>query len=507
MFEAAIDGLVGIMQWKAFGLMLIGIVISSTLVAMPGVGSKTAIALLLPFAFVLDRFEAVALIVSVWAVSNTANSITAILFAVPGGGGSQATIMDGYPMAKNGEAARALAAAFTASAIGGVFGAIFLLAAIPLMRPLVLILGPPEFFMLVMMGVIMVGTLSGREPAKGIAAGALGFAIALIGIQNQTGVTRFTFDVLYLFDGIGLVPLTIGLFAIPELVSLAARGGSISTVPLLDLKEGRIQGIKDAFSNWWLIIRSSLVGVWVGIIPGLGSSVADWFAYGHALQTCKGARETFGKGDVRGVIAVDASTNAKEGGSLIPTLAFGIPGSSTLALIFGGLVIVGITPGREILTTQLDITFSIIWLLIIGSILTTIVCLLFTKQLAMATQLRPSVLVPSVLAMAAMGSFAHSARLEDVLVMVVFGFIGYFMRMASWPRPPVLIGLVLGPLAERFLWTSYQVYEFGFLLRPGVLIIGACILAIVLYPPIMKLIKGPVDPRDNKPIKAAGDEQ
>ncbi|MGA1206832.1 MAG: tripartite tricarboxylate transporter permease [Litorivicinaceae bacterium] len=486
MFEAAIQGLEGILQWKAFGLMIIGILISSTLVAMPGIGSKTAIALLLPFAFVLNKYEAIALIVSVWAVSNTANSITAILFSVPGGGGSQATIMDGYPMAKNGEAARALAAAFTSSAIGGVVGAIVLLAAIPVLRPLVLLLGPPEFFMLVMMGVVMVGALSGKAPLKGIAVGVFGLAISLIGIQEQSGEPRYTFEYIYLFDGIGLVPLTIGLFAIPELVALAARKGTISDVSLGDIGAGRLQGIKDAFTHWWLVVRSSIVGVWVGIIPGLGSSVADWFAYGHALQTCKGARETFGKGDVRGVIAVDAATNAKEGGALIPTLAFGIPGSSTLALIFAGLLIVGITPGREILTTQLDVTFSIIWLLIISSILTSLLCLAFVKQMAQATTLRPSILVPMVLAMAVLGSFAHSNRLEDVAVMIIFGLIGLVLRATGWPRPPLLLGLVLGPLAERFMWTSYQIYEFGFLLRPGVLIIFGLLVVSLAYPMIQR---------------------
>ena len=204
MIDAAILGLQGILQWKAFALMIVGILISSTLVAMPGIGSKTAIALLLPFAFVLNKYEAIALIVSIWAVSNTANSITSILFSIPGGGGSQATIMDGYPMAKKGEAARALAAAFTSSALGGVVGAIVLLLAIPVLRPLVLVLGPPEFFMLVMMGVVMVGALSGKAPLKGIAVGAFGLAISLIGIQEQSGVPRYTFEAIYLFDGIGL---------------------------------------------------------------------------------------------------------------------------------------------------------------------------------------------------------------------------------------------------------------------------------------------------------------
>jgi TctA family transporter len=220
----------------------------------------------------------------------------------------------------------------------------------------------------------------------------------------------------------------------------------------------------------------------VGIIPGLGSSVADWFAYGHAKQTCKGARETFGTGDVRGVIGVDAATNAKEGGSLIPTLAFGIPGSSTLALIFGGLVIVGITPGKDMLTRDLDVTFSMIWLLLIGSILTTLLCLAFTKQLAMATKLRPTLMIPMILAMAVIGSFAASGRFEDVLVMMAFGTLGYFMRTAGWPRPPLLLGLVLGPIAERYMWTSVQLYGVGFLFRPGAMIIFALLVCSVAYP-------------------------
>ncbi len=482
MVEAAIEGLIGILQWKAFMLMMFGIIISSTLVAMPGIGSKTAIALLLPVAFVLNKFEAICLIMSIWAVSNTANSITSILFSVPGGAGSQATIMDGYPMAQKGEAARALAAAFTASAIGGVIGAIVLLAAIPLLRPLVLLLGPPEFFMLVMVGVAMVGALSGKAPVKGIIAGGCGLLISMVGVHIITGIERFTFDQLFLVDGFKLVPVTIGLFAIPELIYMGVKGTGISDLPLGDLGEGRRQGIKDAFTHWWLVLRCSFIGVWVGIIPGLGSAVADWFAYGHAKQTCEGARESFGKGDVRGVIAVDAATNAKEGGSLIPTVAFGIPGSSTLALIFGGLIIVGVTPGQAMLTKDLHLTFSMIWLLIIASVITSILCLTFTRQLAMATKLRPSLMIPVILAMAVIGSFAAASRFEDVLIMLAFGTFGYFMRSAGWPRPPLLLGLVLGPIAERYMWTSVQLYGAEFLLRPGVLAILFVLIVSVLYP-------------------------
>lgn len=482
MMDAAIQGLLGILQWKAFLLMLFGILISSTLVAMPGIGSKTAIAIMLPFAFTLNKYEAICLIMSIWAVSQTGGCITSILFSVPGGGGSQATILDGYPMARNGEAARALAAAFTSSAIGGVYGALVLMASIPILQPLVLLLGPPEFFMFVMVGLAMVGTLSGSAPLKGIICSLFGLAISMIGIHSLTGVDRLTFDQLHLMDGIKLVPLTIGLFAVPEMIYMAAKGSSISSMPLGDLSSGRWQGIKDSFKHSWLVFRCSMIGVWIGILPGLGSSVTDWFAYGHAKQTEKGARDSFGNGDVRGVIAVEAANNAGAGGGLIPTLAFGIPGSSTLALIFGGLIIVGIQPGKDMLTKDLDVTFSMMWLLIISSILTTIICLVLTRQLAMATKVRPTVLVPMILVMAAIGAFSAAGRYEDVLVMIAFGTLGHFMRAASWPRPPLLLGLVLGPIAERHLATSVQLYGASFLWRPGVLIIFALLIASVLWP-------------------------
>lgn len=482
MIDAAIQGLMGILQWKAFLLMILGITISSTLVAMPGIGSKTAIAIALPFAFTLNKYEAICLIMSIWAVSQTGGCITSILFSVPGGGGSQATILDGYPMAKNGEAARALAAAFVSSAIGGVYGALVLMVSIPILRPLVLLLGPPEFFMFVMVGLAMVGTLSGSAPMKGIIASCFGLIISMIGIHQLTGVDRLTLDQLHLMDGIKLVPLTIGLFAIPEMIYMAAKGTSISSMPLGDLNKGRWQGIKDGFSHWWLVFRCSMIGVWIGILPGLGSAVTDWFAYGHAKQTEKGARDSFGTGDVRGVISVEAANNAGAGGGLIPTVAFGIPGSSTLALIFGGLVIVGVQPGKDMLTKDLDVTFSMMWLLIISSILTTIICLIFTRQLAMATQVRPAVLAPLILVMAAVGAFSAAGQYEDVLVMLAFGTIGHFMRAAGWPRPPLLLGLVLGPIAERHLATSVQLYGPTFVLRPGVIIIFILLLLSVVWP-------------------------
>jgi TctA family transporter len=489
MLDAALAGLAGILEWKALALMLVGILVSCTLVAMPGIGSKTAIALLLPFAFALDNeFQAIALIVSVWAVSNTANSITSILFGIPGGSGSQATILDGYPMARRGEAARALSASFLASAMGGVFGAVLLFLAIPILRPLVLLLGRAELFMLVMLGVAMVGTLSGKKPIKGIVAGMFGLLVSMIGLQGLTGVPRYDGGQLYLWEGIPLIPLALGLFAIPELVALVARDTSIaedSGAPVV--RDGLRRGVVDTLQHTGLVVRSSFIGIFVGIIPGLGSSVADWFAYAQAKQTLKGARDSFGSGDVRGLIAVDASTNAKEAGALMPTLAFGIPGSSTLALIFGALLVVGVQPGRELLTTRLDITFSLIWLLILSNVVASGICMAFAARLAQITKIQPVFLAPVILGLSAIGSFASSYRIDDVIVMVAFGTLGYFMRVAGWPRPPLLLGFVLGPLAEVYFWSAWQLYGPAFLVRPGVLTIFVLLLVMLFYPLVQML--------------------
>ena len=479
-------GLEHILDPSAFLYMLLGIVISSTLVALPGIGSKTAIALLLPLAFSLEKFEAICLIVSIWAVSNTANSITSILFAIPGGSGSQATILDGYPMTKKGQASRALSASFAASALGGVSGAFVLAISIPWLHHLILFFGPPELFVLILFGITMVATISGENKIRGIIIGCLGLLFSTVGIDQATGTARYTYDTSSLMDGLGLIPVTIGLFAIPEIISLITATNTNNNANLLNHSAGIRQGIRDAVKNWWLIVRSSMIGVWIGIIPGLGSSVADWFAYGYAKNNEKGAKKSFGKGDVRGVIAVDAATNAKEGGSLIPTLAFGIPGSSTLALVFGALLVVGVKPGKEILSSNLDITFSFIWLLIISSLLTSILCMLFIKPLVKVTQVQTTLLVPGVFAFSVFGCLASANNTDDLFVMMVFGILGYLLKKNNWPVAPLILGLVLGAQAESYLWTSYQLYGWDFIFNPIAGTMFVILLLIPLWPTIRK---------------------
>jgi len=275
--EAALQGLAGVLQPEALTFMCLGVLIGSLVGFLPGIGGPSTLAIMLPFVMTMkDPLLVIALLVGMDAVGNTASAFTSILISVPGSSGSQATILDGYPMAKRGEAARALSASFVASLLGGLFGALVLFASLPVLRPIVLAFSSPEFFILTLWGVSMVGILSGNAPIKGLLAGIVGVLIATVGLDAKSGIERYAFDVSYLWEGIDLVLVALGLFGIPEVIDLASRKTSISKAE--EFGSGYVEGIKDVFRHWWLLIRTSIVGAWVGFLPGLGSSVAEWFA-------------------------------------------------------------------------------------------------------------------------------------------------------------------------------------------------------------------------------------
>jgi TctA family transporter len=479
MFEAALDGLVGVLMPQGLGFMALGVLIGSLVGFLPGIGGPAALAILLPFTFTMEPFLAIALLVGLDAVGNTANTFPSVMISVPGGAGSQATILDGYPMAKKGEATRALSAAFVASLLGGIFGALVLLVSLPVLRPLVLSLGTPELFVFTIWGLSMVGVLSGRAPLKGLMAGILGVLIATVGMDVKSGVPRFVFGQPYLWDGIHLVIVALGIFGIPEVIDMAIRRTSIAEAQ--PMGGGWWEGIKDVFRHWWLMLRSAAVGAWVGFLPGLGSSVADWFAYAHAVQTEKNS-ENFGKGDIRGVIAPEASNNAKEGGSYIPTLAFGIPGGSSTALILIAFITIGIKPGPEMLTTHLDFTFAVIWTLVIANIMAASICLGLTKPIARATFLPFHMMVPLILVFIFIGAFAANFNQADLLALMLVSLLGYFMKRFGWPRAPLVVGVVLGSRMEMYLWLSIARYGLEWLLRPGVVVLSLLVLGTLLYP-------------------------
>ena len=445
---------------ERLGFLFFGVLIGLVLGVIPGLGGLVGLSLLLPFTFNMDPYTALAFMMGLQAVVVTSDTIPAVLFGVPGTVGSAATILDGYPMARKGQAGRAFGAAFSASVIGGLFGALLLGISVPVLRPIVLEIGSPELLAICVFGLSLVAVLSGGSPLKGLAGACIGLMVATAGDDPQTGTLRWTFDSLYLWDGLPVVPLALGLFAIPELADMAITKQSISVKEedKQDARFGQIEGIKDTLSNWFLVLRCATIGSALGAVPGIGASVIDWIAYGHAARTEKGAPETFGKGDVRGVIASEASNNAKEGGALVPTIAFGVPGSASMALILGAFLIHGLVPGPEMLTTRLDVTYTLVWSVAIANILGAGICFTFANQLAKVALVRIGILAPVVLAITYIGAFQGSRQWGDIYALLLFGVIGWIMKRLRWPRPPLILGFVLGGLVERYMFISVERY-------------------------------------------------
>lgn len=464
MLSAATEALVIMLDPYRLFFLSAGAVLGLVLGILPGIGGLAGTAMLLPFTFSMDPYTAFAFLLGLGSTTATGDPIPAILFGVPGGAGSAATVLDGLPMAKRGEAGRALSAAYLSSMFGGLFGALIMAVSIPILRPLMLSFGSPEMLALAVFGLSTVAVLSGSAPLKGVTMACFGVMLAMIGSDPQTGTLRWTMDSLYLWEGMKLLPLVLGIFALPELAELAITRQAISGDMKYSAREGMWQGAKDCFKHWWLIIRCSWIGAVIGAIPGMSASIIDWLAYAHAVRTEPGARETFGKGDVRGVIASESSNNAKEGGALVPTVAFGIPGSASMAILLGAFLIHGLVPGPDMLTKNLKVTYSMVWSVALANVLGAGMCYLFSSQFAKLATLRYTLIMPSVLGIVYVGAFEGSRNWGDLYSLLAFGLIGWFMKYFRWPRPPFILGFVLGDILERYLFISIERYGIEWLI-------------------------------------------
>src|SRR4051794_32408900 len=489
MAAAAGKAFVTLMEPHRLMYLMAGCMMGLVLGIVPGIGGLAGTAMLLPFTFGMDPYSAFALLLGLGATTATGDPIPAILFGVPGGAASAATVLDGFPMAKRGEAGRALSAAYMSSMMGGIFGAMLLAVSIPILRPVMLYLGSPELLAFSVLGISMVAVLSGSAPLRGVAAGCLGIMIAMIGSDPQTGTLRWTMDSLYLWDGLPLTPILLGLFALPELCDLLIARTTISKeIDKDNIYKGQWQGVVDCFDNWWLIVRCSWIGGGIGSIPGISASVVDWLAYGHALKTEKGAAQTFGKGDVRGVIASESSNNAKEGGALVPTVAFSVPGSATMAILHGAFLIHGLVPGPDMLTKNLDITYAMVWSVALANILGAGMCYAFSPQFARLSILRFSLILPAVLGIVYIGAFEATRQWGDLYSLLIFGLLGWIMKQFKWPRPPLILGVVLGDTIERYLFISVERYGISWFARPIVAILF--IIAIIgLVRPLLQDVR------------------
>jgi TctA family transporter len=479
-FEAVFSGLLQVFTWPTFGLMLIGIAVGFWVGILPGIGGATTLALMLPFIFSMTPVGAFAFLLGMISVTATTGDITSVLFAVPGEATAAATILDGHPMAKMGQAGRALGIVLFSSLVGSIFGALVLALSIPIVRPLVLSFGSPELFMLTIMAISFIGALSSKSMLKGMLMGGLGFLLSMIGTESQTAQLRYTFGLTYLWDGLSIVPVVVGLFGIPEVIDMAIKRSSIAEASMERLA-GVTEGIKDIFRHWALTLRCSAIGAIFGILPGIGSGVGQWVVYAHAKQSSKN-EDLFGKGAVEGVIGPGAANNASMAAALIPTVAFGIPGGTAMAVLLGAFQITGLVPGPDMLTKHLALTFSMFWVVIVANVITVLVSLLFVNQIAKVTLVKGTILIPLIVFLIYLGGFTAHNSFGDLVVVVIFGLLGALMVWLDWPRPPLVLGLVLGDWAENYLYISTERYGASWLSRPLVIPFLLMTVAAIVYP-------------------------
>ena len=448
-------------------------------------------ALLLPFTYALDPTTALAFLLAVHSVAATTGDVTSILFGIPGESTSAALVVDGYPMTKRGEGERAITAALLASLVGSLFGAVILAAAIPVVRPLVLSIGSPEQFMLTLLAITYIAAVSGGNLAKGLTMGAAGLLLSTVGLDPIDAVPRYTFESIlgveysvFLWDGISIIIVSLGLFGIPAIIDMMRA----SPIPeTLVRPTGPGSGFRDVLQNLALTLRGSAIGAYIGLLPGIGGSVAQWIAYAHAARPgISSSGHRFGEGAIEGVIGPAAANNSKEGGSIVPTVAFGVPGSVSTTILLSAMMIHGIAPGPEMLDPEhsLQLTYVFVWVMVVANIIVVLLGLLALKPMTWIVRARTDALAPYLLIMIMTGAYLNRGSTIDMLLTLLFGLIGYLMVKLDWPRPPLLLGFLLGGIAESSFFISREAYGFDWMLRPGVLILGTLILVGVVIGPL-----------------------
>lgn len=449
------DAFLLLLQPTQLMYLMLGVVIGLAVGILPGIGAIAGLSMLLPFIYGMDAVSGLAVMVGLLATNPTSDTYSAVLLGIPGGASSRATVLDGFPIARKGQAARALSAAFMGAIYSGLISAVALTFFIFIARPLILAFGLPEMMMLAVLGISMVAVLAGRVPLKGLVAAGLGMLAGTIGAAGAGGSLRMTtYDIPYLVDGLDLVIVGLGIYAIPELVSLLREDQAIAKN--VTLGSGWLQGIRDWWEHKWLSTKCALIGVVVGIIPGLGGSVVDWLAYGYTVQSSKD-KSHFGKGDIRGVIGPESSANSNYGGALIPTLIFGIPGSGSMAVFLGGMALLNLSPGPQMVRQDLDTTYTIVWSLAIATVVGGALCVVLSSQIAKITRVRFTILAPILFMTLAFAAFQSRMSAGDLVALLVIGALGILLRRFDYSRPAFLIGFVLSPQLEGFTNMAIQI--------------------------------------------------
>lgn len=449
--EAFFSGLTALANMHLLLLIIVATLGGVVVGALPGLNATTGAALLLPFTITMEPIPAIVMLTTIYCSATFAGAITAILINTPGTSASATTCLDGYPLAMKGEAGRALGMAAVSSTMGGIFSVICLMAAAPLLARAAYNFAPPEYFALTIFGLSMLATIGGGHPVKNILSGAFGVLLATVGVDLLTSVERFTFGRPELSEGIGFVPVMIGVFGISEIL---VQAGQLDVVrERIKMKAIKLPSIDDYKKTWKTILRSSGIGTFVGILPAEGATVASMIGYNEARRWSK-TPEQFGKGAIEGIAGSEAANNSAAGGAMVPTLALGIPGSPTAAVILAGLTVHGLRPGPTMFTVQAEFAFAIFWSMLLVNFLFFFMGLYGAKLFARITLIPTQILWPIVFTLSVVGAYALEQSMLDVWIALGFGVIGFFMRRYGFSVVPMAIGLILGGMLETRLGQS-----------------------------------------------------
>ncbi len=435
-----------------FATTILGVIIG----VLPGLGSTTGAALLLPFTLTMEPVHAITVLTTIYVSATFAGSITAILINTPGTSAAAATTFDGYPLAQRGEAGRALGIAVVASTIGGIFSVIVLCIAAPMLARVAYEFRPPEYFALTVFGLSMLASISAGGAVKNIIGGVFGVWLATIGAERVTGIERYTFGHYELYEGLAFVPVFIGLFAMSELLMQSKRLKDVAEA--IGLKAVKLPTKEDYKKIWRTVLRSCGIGTFIGILPAEGATVASMIGYSEARRWSKN-KEEFGKGSVEGIAGAEAANNAATGGAMVPTMVLGIPGSGTTAIILVGLMVHGLRPGPYLFTEQVDTVYQIFGAMLVANVMFLFMGLYAAKFFARISLIPTTLLWPIVFALCVIGAYSLNSSLLDIWIVMAFGVLGFFARRHGFAVAPIAVGLILCEMVETNLQNSLKMFD------------------------------------------------
>lgn len=458
--DSLIGGLGLFMSPLTVGLTSLGVIFGLLVGALPGLGPLMGIILLLPVAIGLPPVSAMGFLIAIFVGGSCGGSISAILLRIPGTPLAAATLFDGYPLAKNGRASDAIGIAVSASALGGLFGGLVLIFCAPLLADFASDFAPPEYTALAITGLIAVAVISDGTLLKGLISGCFGMLLATIGTDEFSTGYRFTFGAYQMLDGFHIVAVVVGLFAISEMAFQIKEGGLLAQPDIQIVRPG-FRTVVLTLRHWKNLLRSSTIGAFFGSLPGAGGVISSFTAYAVAKSFAR-PDERYGEGAEGGVVATESANNATVGGTLVPSLALGIPGDASSAVLIGALLILGFFPGPTLFEQQPEIVGGIFLVYLFSNLLLFVLGILMTPLFVYVLKIRKCYLVPSILLLCSIGTFALQASVFDLWVMLGFGLVGILFRAASYPLAPIVIGIILGPLLENNLRRSLLISQDGF---------------------------------------------